>query len=378
MNSLLKRFHIFFEVLNKDGFIIAENSDFWSLIQSSLPTEIIYIADAFPEIIGYETEISTMLREGAGEIRIPAILRGNVFINLYISTNLTDEISKGRPEVRGIVIIEDVTEEMRAQQILVQGKNEITILTRQVEKKNIELNEANIKMDELMQLVRNQNHELDLKVKFRTRELHASRLSVITTLARVAEFRDADTGGHIYRIGRSCVLIGKQLSLSSEELERLYYSSLLHDVGKIGIPDSILLKQGALTTAEWEIMRTHTTIGASILDRMDLKLYETARDVALYHHERWDGKGYPKGLSGDQIPLMSRICSISDVFDALLSKRSYKESWTTADAVEVIQKGSGKAFDPVVVEAFMNVLDSIISLRASSFEEAEMLEVEFL
>lgn len=378
MDSLLKRFHIFYEVLTKEANIIAQNLNFWSLIQNPLPKSPIHITDAFPEVIGYETDIQTMLREGKGELRLPGILRGDIYINLSVFFELNEEVLIKYPDACALIVIEDTTEIMQAQQVLVQGKNEITILTRQLEKKNTELHHANEQAEDLMQLVRNHNHELDVKVKFRTRDLHLSRLSVITTLARVAEFRDTDTGEHIYRIGRSCVLIGKELSLSAAELERLYYSSLLHDVGKIGIPDSILLKKGPLTTEEWEIMRTHTTLGANILNRTDIEFFSTARDIALYHHERWDGNGYPEGLSGTDIPLMSRICSVADVFDALLSNRSYKKSWKDTDAVEVIKKGAGKAFDPDVVDAFMKVLDSIISLRASSFEEAELLQEEFI
>jgi putative two-component system response regulator len=205
-------------------------------------------------------------------------------------------------------------------------------------------------------------------VRLKTKDLRQSRLSIIGKLARVAEFRDKETGGHIYRIGRSSVLVGRSYGLSSEACENIFHASLLHDVGKVGIPDSILLKPGPLTAEERAIMQTHAIIGSDILGGEEGKLLKSAMEVARFHHERWDGRGYPEARSGESIPIVARICSIVDVFDALLSKRPYKDAWSAEEALAFIRKESGSAFDPLVVKAFLDVSADIVKLRLGSLE----------
>lgn len=304
------------------------------------------------------------------------INRGNRYLNLFIFSDPDAGLYKSHPEAQGLLAIEDATEEMIAQQAIVQKKNEIALLTKQLEDRNAALETANSRLDSLMGIIRTHNHDLDLQVKLSTNKLYLSHLSVITTLARVAEFKDMDTGGHVYRIGRSSVLLAKHFGLAAKDCENLFYASLLHDVGKIGIPDAILLKKGSLTKDEWVVMQRHTIIGAEILDRKNHFLFESARDVALFHHERWDGNGYPAGLQGEKIPLYARICSIVDVFDALTSNRPYKESWSDERAVEVILQESGKAFDPSIVTAFLDVVQDIISLRLEASFDQELLPPE--
>jgi len=191
----------------------------------------------------------------------------------------------------------------------------------------------------------------------------------------VAEFRDTDTGRHTFRIGQASVMIGRELGLPEDRCEQLYYASLLHDIGKIGIPDSILLKPGRLDESETRVMQGHTRIGAEILDRKDHSLFDTAKRVALYHHERWDGSGYPEGLAGEAIPLVGRICAVADVFDALLSKRPYKEPWPLDEALGEIAARGGTQFDPTIVAAFMRVADAIASLHDDD-ETGELLPPE--
>ncbi|MDP8263992.1 MAG: response regulator [Candidatus Aceula lacicola] len=204
--------------------------------------------------------------------------------------------------------------------------------------------------------VRDQNKILEEKVKDRTRELTDTRLDIIRRLARAAECRDEDTGTHIVRMSKLCVKLGQAVGLDSHQSELLLNASPLHDIGKIGIPDSVLLKPGKLDTSEWEIMKSHTTLAAQLLTGSDSELMKMGETIALTHHEKWDGSGYPVGLKGEEIPLVGRIVAICDVFDALLSKRPYKKAWAIDDAVAEIGYASGKHFDPELVEFFLEII----------------------
>ncbi|MGB3368405.1 MAG: HD domain-containing phosphohydrolase, partial [Acidaminobacteraceae bacterium] len=179
-----------------------------------------------------------------------------------------------------------------------------------------------------------------------------------------AEYKDNDTGMHIARMSRYCYIIAKNYGISEKNARILLSASPMHDIGKIGIPDNILEKPGKLNLAEWEIMKTHSQIGKDILGNNANELLKAASVVALEHHEKWDGSGYPSGLLAEKIHIYARIVAISDVFDALTSKRPYKSAWPIAKAVELIQNESGKHFDPKVVDAFYLSLDDILKIRA--------------
>lgn len=188
----------------------------------------------------------------------------------------------------------------------------------------------------------------------------------IDTLAEVAEFKDSTTGKHINRLGAYTVIVAEAMGVPAEEAYSYGKAAMLHDVGKVGIPDNILQKPGKLTAAEFETMKQHTEIGAQILSHSDST--KLAQGVALYHHERWDGKGYPKGIPSHQLPLVTRIVCVVDVFDALVSKRPYKEAWSHKDALAEILKGSCTQFDPDVVDVFIKLyhegtLDNILTLN---------------
>lgn len=204
----------------------------------------------------------------------------------------------------------------------------------------------------LYRRLRQHNQRLEDKVQERTQALEDAQLEILQRLARAAEYRDDDTGQHTQRVGYWAAAIGEAMRLPEEDIELLRRAAPLHDVGKIGIPDTILLKPGKLTPEEFEIVKTHTEIGASILGGSRFPLLHVAAEIALTHHERWDGSGYPRGLAGEAIPLVGRIVAIADVFDALIHARPYKPSWPVEDALAEIERQRGRQFDPAVVDAF--------------------------
>jgi len=204
-------------------------------------------------------------------------------------------------------------------------------------------------------LLQEQNQNLEVRVAARTRELEEARVEILQRLSDAAEYRDDDTGQHTKRVAAIAVAIGRSMGLDHHTLELLRWSSPLHDVGKIGIPDSILLKPGRLTDAEMEVMKSHTTIGARILMGGQSPLVQMAETIALNHHERWDGRGYPRGLAGEAIPLEARLVAVADVFDALTHARPYRAAWSIEDTVSEIERGAGIHFDPEITGIFLDL-----------------------
>lgn len=207
------------------------------------------------------------------------------------------------------------------------------------------------------------NEILDQEVRERTQEINETRLEIIRRLGVAAEYRDNETGLHIIRMSLYSQLLGKVAGMNDAEAEMLLQTAPMHDIGKIGIPDSILLKPGKLNQEEWEIMQTHTTIGAKILADHPSELFQSARIIALTHHEKWNGMGYPYGIAGQDIPFIGRIVAVADVFDALTSRRPYKEPWPVEKAVAQLEQDSGKNFDPKLVDSFNEVLPNILKIK---------------
>jgi putative two-component system response regulator len=201
-----------------------------------------------------------------------------------------------------------------------------------------------------------QNGLLEERVRERTAELEEARLQVLYRLARAAEYRDDETGQHTRRVGRSAGQIAVALGMSPEESKRIRMAAPLHDVGKIGIPDSILLSADRLSDADFEVMKRHCAIGADLLSSPDVPLLELAAEIALSHHERWDGTGYPRGLGETDVPVSGRIVSVADTFDALTHERPYKRAWSTEEALGELRDLAGLAFDPDVVAVFEDVV----------------------
>ena len=200
------------------------------------------------------------------------------------------------------------------------------------------------------------NELLEARVRERTKELRDSQHEMVRRLGAAVESRDSDTGRHLERMGALVYQLGVAVGMTSDEAELLRDASAMHDVGKVGIPDAILHKPTRLDNDEWEVMKTHTTTGAAILGHSQSPLLRMAETIALTHHERWDGRGYPRGLAGEDIPLPGRICAICDVYDALLSPRPYKESWSPEAASAEIDAQAGRHFDPALVPLFLDLV----------------------
>lgn len=214
---------------------------------------------------------------------------------------------------------------------------------------------------------------LETQVAASSQELRQYQVEIIHRLARAAEYRDNETGMHVVRISKLCERLARGLGLSDHECHLIHHASPMHDIGKIGIPDHILLKPGKLTAKEWAVMKTHTDIGALILSGSESEFLQMAEIIAGTHHERWDGSGYPKGLKGEEIPLVSRIVAVCDVFDALTSDRPYKKAWLVESTVAEMENQSGKLFDPNVFRVFMTLLPEMVSISQQFCEPSQLL-----
>ena len=205
---------------------------------------------------------------------------------------------------------------------------------------------------------------LEEQVALGTREIQAREHETLLRLAKAGEYRDEGTGNHVLRIARYSRVLAEALQLPESDCEDIELAAPMHDIGKVGIPDSILLKEGPLDEQEMEIMREHPSIGHEILKDSPSRYINLGAEIALSHHEKYDGTGYPNRLKGDAIPLTGRIVAVADVFDALTTRRPYKDAWPTEDAVEYIRNASGSHMDPRVVEVFLNNIDTITQIQA--------------
>ncbi len=234
-----------------------------------------------------------------------------------------------------------------------------------------------LKQKETQDTVKQYYADLEDQVKLRTASLNEAledmakaqqeakeaHLDTIDRLALASEYKDKATSHHIQRVGLYCEIIAHETGLPSSEAETIKLASPMHDVGKIGIADSILLKPGRLNSEEFAIMKTHTTIGAKILDGSSSKLLQAGKVIALTHHEKWDGSGYPHNLVGEEIPLIGRICALADVFDALSFERPYKKAFSRDKVLRIIREGRGIHFDPNLTDIFFDHLDAIIQVH---------------
>jgi putative two-component system response regulator len=251
------------------------------------------------------------------------------------------------------------------------SKNELLLRLKRVIRERLLLtdrNRINKRLEQNVQQLQINSEELNQtlsELKNTHEKLRSAYVDTINRLVIASEYKDEDTGDHIIRMSQYCELLAQKTDLSKKEIKNVRYASPMHDIGKIGIPDSILLKPGKLTNQEFDIIKSHTTIGGKILIQSNAKVLQTAYDIALTHHEKWNGQGYPRGLKKDQIPLVGRIVGIADVFDALTSNRPYKEAYPVEVACEIIKEERENHFDPNMVDIFLDNIDDIIAIKNS-------------
>jgi putative two-component system response regulator len=270
-------------------------------------------------------------------------------------------------DVPFLVLTADTTDETKRRALSVGARD---FLTKPLDRIELLLRVRNLlHVKQLQDRLREHNAELEGTVAERTRDLDQARIEMLERLALAAEYRDDDTQEHAWRIGRICALVAAGLGLPGREVELIARAAPLHDIGKIGIPDVILLKPSRLTDEEFEVIRTHTSIGGEILAGSQSPLLRLAERIALTHHERWDGRGYPHGLHGDTIPMAGRIVAVADVFDALTHERPYKQAWPVDDAVAEILSQAGRQFEPGVVDAFATLDHPTLLSRVTADEK---------
>jgi putative two-component system response regulator len=254
-----------------------------------------------------------------------------------------------------LVLTADITAEAKEQALSMGAAD---FLTKPFDVTEVLLRIRNLLQTRFVTLqLHHQKMILQEKVRERTRELEEAQSEILKRLALAAEYRDDETGRHTQRVGELSALLARAIGLPEDEVELIRQAAPLHDLGKIGVSDSILLKKGRLTDDERSHMETHIAIGGKILSGSRLPLLQLAMDVALYHHENWDGTGHT-GIKGEAIPIVGRIVAVADVFDALISERPYKKAWQSADALSEIERLSGSKFDPRLVDAFLRVQHS--------------------
>jgi putative two-component system response regulator len=213
--------------------------------------------------------------------------------------------------------------------------------------------------------------QLSEEVRLATVEILARERETVIRLSKAADSRDPETGAHILRMAHYSKLIATRLGLNAHDQELILEAAPMHDIGKIGIPDHILLKPGRLDAGEFDIMKRHARMGYEILDGSQSPSLQTAALIALGHHEKFDGSGYPSGLAGEAIPLFARICAVADVFDALTSERPYKKAWSLEHSTDYLNEGSGKHFDPACVQAFLSGWDEVLQIRERFKDEED-------
>ena len=283
-----------------------------------------------------------------------------------------------RPDYGDVPIIMVTAMSRREDRILAVEVGANDFISKPVDLTELHVRTASLlKMKYAQDAVKSYQADLEVKVAERTADLRKSleetvaaqqktydaHVDTLRRLAVAAEYKDKDTAEHIKRMNSYCAMLATSLHLSLEEAELLTLASTMHDVGKIGIPDDILLKPDKHTPEEWKIMKEHTIIGANILRDSPSKLLQAGEKIALAHHEKWDGSGYPNGLAGEDIPLWGRICSIADVFDALTSERPYKKAFSNEKALNIMKEGRGKHFEPRLIDLFMENLDKILTIQ---------------
>ena len=314
------------------------------------PPDMILLDIMMPDMTGYE-----VCKRLKGE-------ESTQIIPIVMITALIDKESR----VRGI--------EAGADDFLTKPVDRIELIARV--KNLLKVKEYNDSLKDWSRMLQDKVIEQTAKLRESFEQLHEAHtrlekahLDTIFRLSVAAEYKDEDTANHIHRMSAYARVVAENMGLPEDQVQLIVHASPMHDVGKIGIPDHILLKPGKLTPEEWRVMKSHTLIGERILADADDDLIKAGQIVAISHHEKWDGSGYPKGLKGEVIPLLGRITAIADVFDALTSKRPYRPPMSNEKAFGIVEKSIGSHFDPKVGEAFFRGIDEILFTQKQEQEE---------
>ena len=289
-----------------------------------------------------------------------------------VINSLQEELGEGR--IPPVLVVTDVAEQEFRREALTYGARDYIVRPFDVREflarvhNMLEVWQAHQIVDFQKDILEEKVQERTLELREAHDELQASRLDVVGRLGRAAEYRDNEPGLHIIRMSQIAAVLGRAYGMAEEQADLLLVASPMHDIGKLGIPDRVMLKPGKLDKEEWEIMQTHAQIGADILAGGDSNLMVMAHEIALTHHEKWDGSGYPNGLMGENIPLVGRISAIADVFDALTSERPYKKAWPIDEAMDFIRSESGKHFEPRLVELLEEILPKILEIKVKYTE----------
>jgi putative two-component system response regulator len=321
------------------------------------------------------TNLDLLVETLKDEYRVLAALSGREALDIVHSKTPPDIVLLDvmMPRMDGYTVCERIKADLRSRNIpviFVTARDQEEDQTRGFEVGGVDYITKPVSPAVVLARVRthlalhNQNLALERKVAERSRDLYETRLQIIRRLSVAAEYKDNETGLHIVRMSGYCRALALAAGLDEDAADLIHSAAPMHDVGKIGIPDHILTKPAKLDPDEWEVMMTHTTIGAKIIGKHDNRLMVMARRIALTHHERWDGTGYPAGLAGEDIPLEGRIVALADVFDALTSKRPYKEAWPEDRACAHILEQRGRHFDPQLTDLFLGDLETLRAIRA--------------
>ncbi|WP_320006827.1 HD domain-containing phosphohydrolase [Maridesulfovibrio sp.] len=238
---------------------------------------------------------------------------------------------------------------------------ELKIRTESMLKQKAQHDEIKLFQADLHEMVENRTLELRQALA----KLDKAHVDTIQHLCAAAEYKDEETANHLVRMAEYSRIIAENIGLDKKTVHLIHTSAPMHDIGKIGIPDSILLKPGTLTAEEWEVMKRHATIGGNILSMGSSDYINMGSVIALSHHEKWDGSGYPNGFSGEEIPLPGRICAVADVFDALTSRRPYKEPFSIEKSLDIMKDGRGNHFDPQLIDIFFENIDEVVEIQKS-------------
>lgn len=303
---------------------------------SPSPPDLILLDVMMPEVDGYE--VCRQLKKDERTRGIPVI---------FVTAR-----SEVRDEIYGLSLgaVDYLSKPVSAPIVLARVKSHLALYDRS---------------SQLESMVQERTASLQIK----SDELEETRLEIIRCLGRAAEYRDNETGMHVIRLGYFVKLLASKAGLTDHEAKKLMHASMMHDTGKIGVPDNVLLKPGKLTSEEFDIIKTHPQIGAFIIGEHKSDLLMLAREIALTHHEKWNGKGYPNGLKGEAIPFAGRLTAIADIFDALTSVRPYKKAWSVDEALDLIQKEAGEALDPKLVPIFVGLRTEIEKIMQTFRDE---------